>query len=88
MAKKKTKKKVIKRGVSKIVTPVDNSGYNDRIQAFKCNEEVDDYLKGLENKSEFIREALLEAIGKNVEVTCPTCKGRGRIRPIRKRKMA
>ena len=32
----------------------------DKIQSFKCDEELDSFLKSLSKKSEFIRVAILE----------------------------
>ena len=34
----------------------------DKIQSFKCDEELDTFLKSLYKKSEFIRVAILEKI--------------------------
>lgn len=34
----------------------------DKIQSFKCDEELDKFLKSLYKKSEFIRVAILEKI--------------------------
>ena len=34
----------------------------DKIQSFKCDEELDKFLKSLSKKSEFIRVAILEKI--------------------------
>ena len=34
----------------------------DKIQSFKCDEELDTFLKSLSKKSEFIRVAILEKI--------------------------
>ena len=34
----------------------------DKIQSFKCDEELDKFLKSLSKKSEFIRIAILEKI--------------------------
>ena len=34
----------------------------DKIQSFKCDEELDSFLKSLSKKSEFIRVAIMEKI--------------------------
>ena len=34
----------------------------DKIQSFKCDKEIDSFLKSLSKKSEFIRVAILEKI--------------------------
>ena len=34
----------------------------DKIQSFKCDEELDSFLKSLSKKSDFIRVAILEKI--------------------------
>lgn len=88
MSKKKTKKKVIKRGASKITTPLMGEGAVDQIEAFKCDAQMKSFLKGLENKSDFIRNAILKAASEEVWVTCPTCSGKGQIKQIEKAKKA
>lgn len=34
----------------------------DKVQSFKCDEELDSFLKSLSKKSEFIRVAIMEKI--------------------------
>ena len=34
----------------------------DKIQSFKCDKEIDEFLKSLSKKSEFIRVAIMEKI--------------------------
>ena len=34
----------------------------DKVQSFKCDKEIDEFLKSLSKKSEFIRVAILEKI--------------------------
>lgn len=48
-----------------------------RIVTFKADEALLGALEGIENRSEFIRVALLAAL----ENTCPLCKGRGILTP-------
>ena len=34
----------------------------DKVQSFKCDKEIDEFLKSLSKKSEFIRVAIMEKI--------------------------
>lgn len=47
------------------------------IITFKADEALLDALRGVENRSEFIRLAVLAAL----DNTCPLCKGRGLLTP-------
>ena len=51
-----------------------------RIVTFKADETLLDALEGLDNRSEFIRLAVLAAL----DNTCPLCKGRGLLTPNQK----
>jgi len=50
------------------------------IVTFKADESLLEALQGVENRSEFIRTALLAAL----ENICPVCKGRGILTPNQK----
>jgi hypothetical protein len=50
------------------------------IVTFKADDSLLDALQGVENRSEFIRAALLSAL----ENICPLCKGRGILTPNQK----
>lgn len=54
------------------------------IITFKADASLIDALGGIENRSEFIRSALLAAL----DNTCPLCKGRGILTPNQKRHWA
>lgn len=77
------KKKTIKRKVSRITVPKDNSGAKDKMKAFRCSKELAKLLDLEENQSETIQKALLEYLGKGW-IDCPTCKGSGEIRAHKK----
>ena len=47
---------------------------------FKVDEALSNAMKGIENRSEFIRSALLSAL----DSTCPLCKGAGVLTPLQK----
>lgn len=49
----------------------------ERVFTFKADEGLAELLDSLPNKSEFIRKAIEEAIGKR----CPLCNGTGAISP-------
>ncbi len=51
------------------------------IVTFKADQALLDALEGVDNRSEFIRAALLAAL----DNTCPLCKGRGLLTPNQKR---
>lgn len=51
------------------------------IVTFKADESLLDAMRGVENRSEFIRNAVLAAL----ENTCPLCKGRGFLTPNQRR---
>ena len=72
-------KKKIKRKVSRITVPKEDSGAKDRMKAFRCSKELAKLLDREENQSETIQKALLAYLGKGW-IECPTCKGRGEIR--------
>ena len=82
MAKKITKKKV-KRKVSKISIPKSDFGGKDKMKAFRCSKVISELLEGQDNQSETINKAILEYLSKDL-IECPTCKGKGLIRPHRK----
>ena len=50
------------------------------IITFKSDEALSEALKGIDNRSEFIRNAILAAL----ENTCPLCKGTGVLSPKQK----
>jgi hypothetical protein len=52
-----------------------------QIITFKADDSLIEALGGIENRSEFIRAALLAAL----ENICPVCKGRGILTPNQKR---
>jgi len=52
-----------------------------RIITFKVDEALHDEIKNIPNRSEFIRRALLEALGS----VCPLCKGSGMLTANQKR---
>ena len=52
-----------------------------QIVTFKADDSLLEALQGIENRSDFIRSALLSAL----ENTCPLCKGRGILSPNQKR---
>lgn len=72
-------KKKIKRRVSEILVPVNDDGAKDFMQSFRCSGELKELLDLEGNKSEFIQNALLRAFSKKKQVTCPLCKGKGKI---------
>ena len=86
-APKKTakKKKAITRGKSKILLVRDPDAPKDQPpEAFRPDAALKKFLneelpKG--TKSDFILEAIWEKISKTKEVTCPMCKGHGKIGP-------
>jgi len=80
MAKKKKK---VKRKVSRITIPKNDSAGKDKMKAFRCSKVIADLLDGEENASKTIQEAILAYLGKGW-VECPTCKGRGEIRAHKK----
>lgn len=82
----KNKKKIVKRGKSKVTSHIMGQGATDNLIAFKVDDGMNEFLDGLENKSEFLRKAVLEAASKERWVTCPTCSGRGEIKAIKKLK--
>jgi len=47
----------------------------EEIITFKVDEPMSDAMRGIPNRSEFIRSAILSAL----EGTCPLCKGTGRL---------
>jgi len=51
-----------------------------RIVTFKADQSLLEALRGVENRSEFIRTALLAAL----DNICPLCKGRGILTPNQK----
>ena len=52
-----------------------------QIVTFKADDSLLEALEGIENRSEFIRAALLAAL----DNICPVCKGRGILTPNQKR---
>ena len=58
-----------------------NSNYEKttNIIAFRAGSEIYNLLETVSNKSEFIKEAVLEAFAKKRLVTCPQCEGQGMI---------
>jgi len=77
------KRKVTRRGKSKLTLIQSADAPRDKIQAFRCDETVHQFLASLPSgeKSNFIIEALYKAIAKFKPVTCPTCKGHGMLGP-------
>jgi len=72
----------MKRKNSKVTNP--NDGANKpKLKAFRTTNEVSGLLDGLENASDFIQTALLTAFSQFTQVTCPTCKGKGKIGHIK-----
>ena len=55
----------------------DNRPDRYEVVTFKAPPDLVDALKGIENRSEFIRAAVLSAIGN----TCPLCRGAGILTP-------
>ena len=53
---------------------------NDII-TFKVDSELLEAMKGIENRSDFIRSAILSAL----DNTCPLCKGSGKLSPAQQR---
>ncbi len=51
------------------------------IVTFKADESLLAAMRGIDNRSEFIRNAVLAAL----ENTCPLCKGRGSLTPDQRR---
>jgi len=47
------------------------------IVTFKADEQLLEAMKGIPNRSEFIRSAVLDAL----ENTCPLCQGTGKLSP-------
>lgn len=66
-----------KRKRSKITMP--NNGSDKTLQAFRADREITRLLNQVPNKSEFIVEALREKLSHTCVVTCPTCKGAGKV---------
>ena len=67
-----------RRRTSKITKP--NDGMNKpKMKAFRTTNEIDELLALVENASEFIEISLLREFSKWMQVTCPTCKGKGKI---------
>ena len=55
--------------------------HKGNIVTFKADQSLIDALDGIENRSEFIRTALLAAI----DNLCPVCRGRGLLTPNQKK---
>ena len=51
------------------------------IITFKVDEALREAMRGIGNRSEFIREAILSAL----DTTCPLCKGGGSLTPDQRR---
>jgi hypothetical protein len=73
-------KKKIQRKVSKITTPKVDFGAKDKMKAFRCSKVIAELLDKEDNASETINKAILEYLSKKL-IECPTCKGKGQIRP-------
>lgn len=67
---------------SKITRPNDGISKGALI-AFRADRELEALLKKVSNKSETITQALREHFQKHVYVTCPNCKGKGKVRKLR-----
>ncbi len=52
-------------------------GQNSEMITFKASPALVAAMRGVPNRSEFIREAILSALGQ----TCPLCRGTGRLSP-------
>lgn len=57
-----------------------SSPRKEEIITFKVDESLSNAMKGIENRSEFIRVAILEAL----ENTCPLCMGTGTLSPTQR----
>jgi len=53
----------------------------EEIVSFKVDRELMETIKGIPNRSEFIRQAVLSALG----AVCPLCNGTGMLTPNQKR---
>ena len=53
--------------------------------SFKADKKLDELLSKVNNKSQFIKDALMIAFAENNLVDCPLCKGQGKIQRIKKR---
>ena len=56
-------------------------GKKQDIVTFKVDKSMSDAMRGIENRSEFIRKAILTAL----ENKCPLCKGSGILTPDQQR---
>lgn len=63
---------------------MENARVKARIVTFKADASLLAALEGIENRSEFIRSAVLAAL----ENLCPLCRGRGILTPNQKRHWA
>ena len=67
-----------KRKSSRITKP--NDGMNKpKMKAFRATKEINDLLNGVQNASEHIEIAILMYFSNFIEVSCPNCKGTGKI---------
>jgi hypothetical protein len=57
------------------------AGAKGEIITFKADDELLEALRGVPNRSEFIRRAILQAL----ESSCPLCGGTGLLTPMQKR---
>lgn len=77
------KKKKATRNLSKLTIPLGDFGGKDRTKAFRCSNKVANRLEREDNQSDTINKALLEYFARGM-MECPTCKGKGVIRAIKK----
>lgn len=79
--KQPNKKKVVRRGKSKLTLVQAADAPKDSMEAFRCDEQLKSFLDSLPKgrKSNFIIEAVYEKISQTQQVTCPLCKGYGKL---------
>jgi len=82
--------KTMKRKKSKIRRPGQSKAQADSsgsvLHAFRTSKSdgITQYMREMQNKSEFIVEAIREHLRRKVSVDCPRCKGAGKILKRRK----
>ena len=77
-----TKKRVVRRGTSKLTLIHDPDAPKDESpEAFRPDKVLKQFLASLPKgeKSTFIVQAIYEKMAKSEEVICPLCKGRGKL---------
>ena len=73
MAKRKVTRKIV--------------GSKQEFIGFRCDKQLASMLSGIENKSEYIIDAVLSKLQEEgIVMECPTCRGDGKVRAVRRLK--